>query len=75
MVYSREDDFSVSFEYSFGENSDSQCIKSQYFPVSATARFDEETKTQDVLIENSDGVFVSDSSSSLLQKLGFRRHL
>ncbi|EFO91594.1 CRE-NAS-29 protein [Caenorhabditis remanei] len=60
MVYSREDDFSVSFEYSF---------------VSATARFDEETKTQDVLIENSDGVFVSDSSSSLLQKLGFRRHL
>ncbi|CAP24166.2 Protein CBR-NAS-29 [Caenorhabditis briggsae] len=60
IVYSREENFSVSFEYSF---------------VSSTARFDDGNSNQDVVIDNADGVFVSDSESSFLQKLGFQRHL
>uniref|UniRef100_A0A1I7U8M7 Zinc metalloproteinase n=1 Tax=Caenorhabditis tropicalis TaxID=1561998 RepID=A0A1I7U8M7_9PELO len=46
IVYSKEEDFSVSFEYSF---------------VSANAGFDDENIENDIGIVNSDGVFVSDS--------------
>ncbi|EGT36692.1 hypothetical protein CAEBREN_28614 [Caenorhabditis brenneri] len=59
IVYSREKDFSVSFEYSF---------------VSPNAGFDDEKASNSVIIDNSDGVLASDTPI-LLQKLGFQRHL
>ncbi|CCD65842.1 Zinc metalloproteinase nas-29 [Caenorhabditis elegans] len=58
MVFSKEHDFSVSFEYSF---------------VSTSAGFDDEKNDSDVIVDNLDGVFVSDTS--LLQRIGFRRQL
>ncbi|CAI2337615.1 unnamed protein product [Caenorhabditis sp. 36 PRJEB53466] len=62
LVYSREKDFSVSFEYSF---------------VDAAAGFDDVTSENAVLQnpqnDNSDGVNVSITPS--IEKLRFRRHL